>query len=111
MLPPATICSARLHPRRTTPLQPRHRVARRHGEPGWVLGITSLPLPLCAVGRVIKSGRQVTLRLTSTHAEAARAQVGTIRLKLLKIGAVVCRNTRRAGLLLSSTYPYLPLAL
>jgi hypothetical protein len=29
---------------------------------------------LCAVGRVIESGRQITLRLTSTHAEAARAQ-------------------------------------
>jgi hypothetical protein len=29
---------------------------------------------LCAVGRVIESGRQITLRLTSTHAEAPRAQ-------------------------------------
>ena len=35
---------------------------------------TSRPLLLCAVGRVIESGRQITLRLTSTHAEAARAQ-------------------------------------
>ena len=36
--------------------------------------ITSRPLLLCAVGRLVESGRQVTLRLTSTHAEAARAQ-------------------------------------
>ena len=38
--------------------------------------------------------------------ELARAQAGTIRLKLLKIGAVVLRNTRRVPLLLSSAYPY-----
>lgn len=31
--------------------------------------------------------------------ELARAYVGTIRLKLLKIGAVVLRNTRRIQLL------------
>ena len=36
--------------------------------------VTSRPLLLCAVGRVVESGRQLTLRLTSTHAEAARAQ-------------------------------------
>ena len=36
--------------------------------------ITSRPLLLCAVGRLVESGRQVTLRLTSTHAEAGRAQ-------------------------------------
>jgi hypothetical protein len=38
--------------------------------------------------------------------EWARAQVGTIRCKLLKIGAVVLRNTRRVRFLLSSAYPY-----
>jgi hypothetical protein len=38
--------------------------------------------------------------------ELARAQAGTIRLKLLKIGAVVLRNTRRIQLRLSSSYPY-----
>ena len=38
--------------------------------------------------------------------ELAQAQVGTIRLKLLKIGAVVIRNTRRIKLLFSSHYPY-----
>ena len=36
----------------------------------------------------------------------AKAQCSTIRLKLLKIGAVVIRNTRRVRLLLSSAYPY-----
>jgi len=45
-----------------------------------------------------------TLCLAGT--ELARAQAGTIRLKLLKIGAVVLRNTRRIQLLLSSGHPY-----
>ena len=36
----------------------------------------------------------------------ARAQVGTIRLKLLKLGAVVIRNSRRVRFLLSSSFPY-----
>lgn len=38
--------------------------------------------------------------------ELATAQVGTIRLKLLKIGVVILRNTRRIRFLLSSAYPY-----
>ena len=38
--------------------------------------------------------------------ELARAQAGTIRLKLLKLGAVVLRNTRRIQLLLSRSHPY-----
>lgn len=38
--------------------------------------------------------------------ELAQAQVGTIRLKLLKIGAVVIRNTRRIKLMISCHYPY-----
>jgi hypothetical protein len=38
--------------------------------------------------------------------ELARAQVGTIRLKLLKIGTVIVRNTRRIRLFLSSAYPH-----
>ena len=38
--------------------------------------------------------------------ELARCQVDTIRLKLLKIGAVIIRNTRRVRLLLSNSYPY-----
>lgn len=36
--------------------------------------ITSPPLLLAAVGRVTASGRQLTLRLTSTHAGASEAQ-------------------------------------
>ena len=35
----------------------------------------------------------------------ARAYVGTIRLKLLKIGAVILRNSRRVRFLLSSAHP------
>ena len=45
-------------------------------------------------------------RLTLRGTELAHAQCGSIRLKLLKIGAVVLRNTRRIQLLLSSSYPY-----
>ena len=37
--------------------------------------------------------------------EMARAQAGTIRLKLLKIGAVIVRNTRRVRFQLSSACP------
>jgi hypothetical protein len=44
-------------------------------------------------------------RLALQGTELARAQHGTIRLKLLKIGAVVVRNTRRVRLILSSGYP------
>jgi hypothetical protein len=36
----------------------------------------------------------------------AHAQSGTLRLKLLRIGAVVLRNTRRVRLLLSCAHPY-----
>lgn len=38
--------------------------------------------------------------------EMARAQSGTIRLKLLKIGAVLLRNTRRIQILLPTSYPH-----
>ena len=44
-------------------------------------------------------------RLALKGTELARAQVGTIRLRLLKIGAVILRNTRRIRFLLSSAYP------
>ncbi len=44
-------------------------------------------------------------RLGLTATELARAQVGTIRLKLLKIGAVIWRNTRRIRFCLSSGCP------
>ena len=41
-------------------------------------------------------------RLGLQSTELARAQVGTIRLKLLKIGAVITRNTRRVRIWFSS---------
>uniref|UniRef100_UPI003AF48A4F IS1380 family transposase n=2 Tax=Thiolapillus sp. TaxID=2017437 RepID=UPI003AF48A4F len=45
-------------------------------------------------------------RLALYDTELARAQVGTLRLKLFKVGAVVLRNTRRIRFLLSSAFPY-----
>jgi hypothetical protein len=45
-------------------------------------------------------------RTASAGTELARAQVATIRLKLLKIGTVILRNTRRIRLLFSSAYPH-----
>jgi Transposase DDE domain group 1 len=45
-------------------------------------------------------------RLGLAGSELCQAQVGTIRLRLLKIGTVIVRNTRRIRLLLSSAYPY-----
>jgi len=48
-----------------------------------------------------------TLRRSALqNTELANACCGTIRLKLLKIGAVILRNTRRVRFLLSSAYPY-----
>lgn len=44
-------------------------------------------------------------RLGLAGTAMARAQCGTIRLRLLKIGAVVLRNTRRVQLLWSSSHP------
>lgn len=45
-------------------------------------------------------------RLALKGTELAQAYVGTLRLKLLKIGAVILRNTRRIRFLLSSACPY-----
>jgi len=50
---------------------------------------------------LVETIRRVGLK--GTH--LATAQVWTIRLKLLKVGAVVLRNTRRVRLLLSSAFP------
>ena len=41
----------------------------------------------------------------SVDSRIVRAQASTLRLKLIKIGAVVVRNTRRVRFLLSSAYP------
>lgn len=51
---------------------------------------------------LLESIRRLALRNT----EFQTAQVSTIRLKLLKIGAVILPNTRRIRFLLSSRYPY-----
>ncbi len=64
--------------------------------------------------RLLLSGLAYTLleairRLGLRGTQLAHAQAGTIRLKLLKIGAVIVRNTRRVRFLLSSSYPYQPL--
>jgi hypothetical protein len=45
-------------------------------------------------------------RLALVGSEMARAQAGTIRLKLFKIGAVVIRNTRRVRVHLSTACPH-----
>ena len=48
-----------------------------------------------------------TIRRIGLHGtELCQAQAATIRLKLLKIGTVIVRNTRRIRLLFSSAYPY-----
>ncbi len=44
-------------------------------------------------------------RIALAGTDMARAQAGTIRLKLLRIGAVVIRNTRRVSVHLSSACP------
>ena len=44
-------------------------------------------------------------RIGLAGSELCRAQASTLRLKLIKIGAVVVRNTRRVRFLLSSAYP------
>jgi hypothetical protein len=51
---------------------------------------------------LVESLRRLALQKT----ELARAYVGTVRLKLLKIGAVIMRNTRRVRFLLASGHPY-----
>ena len=45
-------------------------------------------------------------RLALKGTELSRAYVGTIRLKLFKIGAVILKNTRRVRFLLASGCPY-----
>jgi hypothetical protein len=51
---------------------------------------------------LLETLRRVALKGT----ELAHAQCGTIRLKLLKIGAVILRNTRRIRLHMASAYPH-----
>jgi hypothetical protein len=49
--------------------------------------------------------------LALSGTEFARLQATTLRSKLLKIGAVIVRNTRRVRVLLSSAFPYQPIFL
>ena len=51
---------------------------------------------------LLETIRRVGLKGT----ELAESQAGTIRLKLLKIGCVIFKNTRRIRLMLPSSYPY-----
>ena len=51
---------------------------------------------------LVETIRRVGLQGT----ELCKAQVSTIRLKLLKIGTVIVRNTRRIRFMFSSAYPY-----
>ena len=60
-------------------------------------------LPLSAMAYVLL---EAIRRIALAGGELARAYVGTIRLKLLKIGAVVLRNTRRIRLPLSNSCPH-----
>jgi hypothetical protein len=58
---------------------------------------------LSSLAYVLLEGlRRVALKGT----ELAQAQCSTIRLRLLRIGAVVTRNTRRVRLMLNSAYPW-----
>ena len=51
---------------------------------------------------LIERFRNIALKGT----ELVKTQVSTIRLKLIKIGAVVRRNSRKVYINLSSSYPY-----
>lgn len=60
--------------------------------------------------RLLLSGLAYSLmetirRIALKGTDMARARCNTIRLKLLRIGAIVIRNTRRVRLLLSSAHP------
>jgi hypothetical protein len=68
---------------------------------GWWANQFRVLLSACAYV-LLETIRRVALAGT----ELARAQVTTIRLKLLKIGTVIVRNTRRIRLFFSSGYPY-----
>ena len=64
---------------------------------------TQWRLLLSAAAYVLLEG---VWHLALTGTALAQATCGTIRLKLMKIGAVVIRNTRRVRLLLSAASPW-----
>ena len=68
---------------------------------GWWANQFRLLLSSCAYV-LMESVRRIGLAGTPL----AKAQAGTIRLSLLKIGTVIVRNTRRIRLFFASGYPY-----
>ena len=79
-----------------TPSLPKGRTSRHKCWPNqFRLLLSSLAYTL------IETIRRIGLKGT----EMARAQAGTIRLKLLKIGAVILRNSRRVRFHLSTACP------
>ena len=88
----------------------RWKTASRNNS--WICSRTA---PVATVGGPISSGccyrlwpmlLEAIRRLALKGTELANAYVGTLRLKLLKVGAVILRNTRRIRFLLSSACPY-----
>ena len=68
---------------------------------GWWANQFRLLLSSCAY-TLMEAIRRIGLH----GSEWAQAQVSTLRLKLIKIGAVLLRNTRRVQVLLTHAYPY-----
>ncbi|MGO1707885.1 MAG: transposase, partial [Oleiphilaceae bacterium] len=60
--------------------------------------------------RLILSGFAYTLferlRVHLKNTPFERMSAGTLRLKLIKVGAVIIRNSRRIRVLMSDSYPY-----
>ena len=73
---------------------------RTSGHRGWPNQFRLLLSSLADM--LLEASRRLALKGT----ELANAYVGTLRLKLLKVGAVILRNTRRIRFLLSSAYPH-----
>ncbi len=96
--------------------RPRNRWAKNYTEQGQghfatrtschVLHSNQLRMLLSALGYVLIE-RLRALGLQGS--ELATAQVGTLRVKLLKVAAVVTRNTRRIRLYLASHWPSAPI--
>jgi hypothetical protein len=61
-----------------------------------------LRICLAAAAYILMSGLQ---RLALQSTELARAQCSTLRTRLLKVGAVIVRNTRAIKVMLSSSFP------
>ena len=109
----------RHQPGRRGPRPLRHALlpTRRHGEPHKGTATRSLrrphqlpqmvaqPVPPAAFQSLAYTLLETIRRVALKGTGMARAQAGTIRLKLLKIGAVILRNTRRVRFHLGSACP------